>query len=76
MTQTSQGRSKEEIAIGLLQVCSDALIDSALTDEAEMIRDEIVKGYEDTAPESVKQMASEVESKNKRIASTPSIRQL
>lgn len=76
MTQTSQGRSKEEIAVGLLQVCSDALMDSALTDEAAMIKDEILKGYEGAVPDAVKQVAGEVESKSQRIASTPSIRQL
>ena len=76
MTQTSRGRNKEEIAIGLLQVCSDALIDSALTDKAEMIEDEILKGYEGAFPQSVKRMAGEMKSKVERITSTPSIRQL
>lgn len=66
--------TKKEFATGLLEICSDCLMDARLTDEAEMVRDEIVKEYGGEVPGEIAEAAATVSERVQLIGTIPSIK--
>ncbi|KAM0228289.1 hypothetical protein ACHAPO_010833 [Fusarium lateritium] len=67
--------SKKDLTERLLRICSEALMDQALEDEARLVRDEVVNEYGGPLPSAVEEVAAEVTQKINTFSSLPSLRQ-
>ncbi|KAH7309275.1 hypothetical protein BKA65DRAFT_414651 [Rhexocercosporidium sp. MPI-PUGE-AT-0058] len=67
---------KDEFVAGLLEMCSDALIDARLTDEVQMIKGEIFEEYGGPIPDEIAEAGYAVEEKLRVLSTLPSIKAL
>ncbi|KAK0646897.1 hypothetical protein B0T16DRAFT_391251 [Cercophora newfieldiana] len=73
LQECSDGFSKDEYAMALLEICRKVLIDPALGDEVRIIRNEIVNGYGGNIPVRIKGVVDVVDDLMKAMFSAPSI---
>ena len=67
--------SKKEFGVSLLQICSDALIDSQLCREVQNIKDDIFNEWGGDMPQEIEEAGKEVANKLEFVRNIPSIKE-